>query len=82
MGEIAEQPLPLPPHDDLGNSNHHTDSEGRFEFIGMVPGHTYNMDAIVRVSVKRLDTKVVRDLVLKPGEQRDLGDVVLKESRR
>jgi hypothetical protein len=56
-----------------------TDEEGRFRVVGLIPGLKYNL------AKYEADTPMGRnvglafsDLVLQPGETRDLGDVTLR----
>ncbi len=77
-----KQPLALPPNDEAGNSRYTTDENGRFEIAGLVAGETYHLDGRHNTMspLNVLINTFVRDLVLKPGELRDLGDVVLKKT--
>ncbi|MEM6471205.1 MAG: M56 family metallopeptidase [Planctomycetota bacterium] len=79
--DFAKQPLPLPPTDGLGNVQHHTDEKGRFELVGMVPGYSYNLDVAVPRDEPTQNPILFHGVLLKPGETRDLGDVVLQKRR-
>ena len=77
-----EQPLPLPPTDEVGNSRYATDDDGRFEISGLIAGETYSLDGqhnLQELLSLRIAT-FARDLELKPGETRDLGNLVLKKT--
>jgi RNA polymerase sigma factor (sigma-70 family) len=57
-----------------------TDAEGRFQVEGLVPGLKYNLAHVNTEGATELDQVkwvglVFRDLVLTPGEAKDLGDV-------
>jgi protocatechuate 3,4-dioxygenase beta subunit len=57
-----------------------TDAEGRFQVEGLVPGLKYNLAHVNTEGATDLDQVkwvglVFRDLVLTPGEAKDLGDV-------
>jgi hypothetical protein len=51
------------------------DKDGKFRLEGLVPGLRYGMGARVGT---RVVGDVFRDLILRPGETKDLGDVQLK----
>ncbi|MEM9657350.1 MAG: carboxypeptidase-like regulatory domain-containing protein, partial [Planctomycetota bacterium] len=79
------KPLVLPPTDVDGASRHTTDQEGRFEITGLVAGETYHLHGSHSGGgnpLSMLSNTFVRDLTLKPGEARDLGDVVLTKQER
>ncbi len=54
-----------------------TDAEGRFRVEAMIPGQPYNISPDFEES-PGLQGLIARNLALKPGEHRDLGDVRLK----
>jgi hypothetical protein len=51
-----------------------TDQDGRFHAEALIPGRKYN----IVVQTKGRLTDVVKDVVVKSGESRDLGDLTLK----
>jgi RNA polymerase sigma factor (sigma-70 family) len=66
-GPKPDMTLGIPPQ-----QSYRPDKDGRFRIEGLVPGMRYGMSASVGImSVGEL----FRDLVLKPGETKDLGDV-------
>jgi hypothetical protein len=54
---------------------YHPEKDGRFRIEGLVPGLRYSMSALIGPMIVG---EVFRDLILKPGETKDLGDVELK----
>lgn len=66
----------LNPSDDLGLGQHRgvqADANGRFRIEGLMPGQRYS--ASVFRGIGRATGIAFEDLVLRPGETRDLGDV-------
>jgi hypothetical protein len=60
-----------------------TDEQGRFRVEGLIPGLRYNLALVDEKGATRLEQVkweglAFRDLVLKPGETKDLGDVKLR----
>ncbi|KPK83436.1 MAG: hypothetical protein AMJ81_08290 [Phycisphaerae bacterium SM23_33] len=53
-----------------------TDSSGRFEMTGLVPGI---VKLVIETDPPELSGSAASPLEIKPGEQKDLGDVALKE---
>ncbi len=53
------------------------DADGRFDLEGLVPGATYRLQLFEGDFIELGD--LTKDLVLKPGESRDLGDVKVLE---
>ncbi len=80
LKDNRDRPLLLPPHDEIGNSRYATDKDGRFEIVGLIPGETYHLDGQYEQKhpMSLLVNAIARDLTLKPGEERDIGDIVLK----
>ncbi|OJW26733.1 MAG: hypothetical protein BGO49_18330 [Planctomycetales bacterium 71-10] len=88
---VAAWPLqcPIPyrnPRHDLGGIHRPiapTDAEGRFRIEGLAPGRKYTFISWVRQPDGNGGREVVvaKDVVVKAGESRDLGDVVLKDPR-
>ena len=52
--------------------------DGRFRIEGMIPGVTYDLNAIAAL---RLLGDLATGVKLQPGETRDLGDVKVKRSQ-
>ena len=71
-----EFPMPLPPTDNVGNSVHATDEKGAFEISGLIPGVEYGLrvqsDAMFGLGV------ITDGLKLASGEEKDLGEIVVK----
>ena len=63
----------------------YTDGEGRFRIEGFIPGLKYNIavrEMIPERDVPRITGRVVRDLILEPGQTKELGDVQAESSWR
>jgi hypothetical protein len=58
-----------------------TDDQGRFRVEGLVPGQSYNGNAVGEEAAKRGFGVVIDRVVLRPGETRDLGDVRARPTR-
>jgi hypothetical protein len=56
-----------------------TDAEGRFRIEGLVPGQSYNGNAVGQESQEKGFGVVIDHVVLRPGETRDLGDIRARE---
>ena len=52
-----------------------TDAAGRFRIEGLVPGQSYNGNAVGEEAQQKGFGVVIDHVVLKPGETRDLEDV-------
>jgi hypothetical protein len=60
-----------------------TDEEGRFHIDGLIPGLKYNLAVIDPTGARRLEEVkcqglVFANLVLKPGDKKDLGEVKMR----
>lgn len=58
----------------------HTDGNGRFSVEGLVPDLRYRLDAMADGGIPE-GSNVFKDLVIRPGEVKDLGDVQVESDR-
>jgi hypothetical protein len=56
----------------------HPDKDGKFRIQGVIPGLTYNLGYIKGNYLHRLGGAAGSKLMIKPGETKHLGDVVVK----
>ena len=59
-----------------------TDAEGRFRVEALVPGQSYSANAVGEKAMQGGYGVVIDNVVLKPGEVRNLGDVQSREAPR
>jgi hypothetical protein len=57
-----------------------TDPAGRFRIEGLVPGLRYSLNVMIESSISE-GSNIFKDMILEPGETKDLGDV-REESQR
>ena len=55
------------------------DRDGRFRVSGLVPGLKYSLTLWKGRSSRMTDGDVVKDVIIKAGETRDLGDIKVGE---
>ena len=57
-----------------------TDEAGRFHVVGLIPGPRYSLNVSIDSTIFP-GSQIFEDVILEPGETRDLGDV-REESQR
>jgi hypothetical protein len=59
----------------------HTDAEGRFTMVSLIPGALYRINDMSKINDVNTGIRVRKDFTVRPGEAVDLGDILIEDPK-